>query len=189
MPLNDIAICSRALIRLGVAPIASFDDGTAEAEIAGALYPAARDSLLSSYGWKFATGQAQLAQLADPPVADFACAYALPGDFLRALSAGQDGRGRGLEYRIAGSALHTNGDSVLLTYIFRPDEADFPPYFETVLIAKLSAELCIPLTESAARAEFMFQLAASEFARARQIDSQQDTPGRIERFSLIDVRN
>ena len=189
MPLTDIALCSRALIRLGVAPISSFADGTAEAEICGALYGTVRDALLSAYGWKFATGQALLTQLADAPVADYQFAYALPSDFLRALSAGYDGRGRGLEYRISGNALHSNGENVLLTYIYRPDESGFPPYFESVLIARLSAELCIPLTESTARADFMYQLASSEFARARQIDSQQDTPERLERFSLIDARN
>jgi hypothetical protein len=35
----------------------------------------------------------------------------------------------------------------------------------------------------------MYNLANSEFARARQIDSQQDTPGRLETFSLIDARH
>ena len=38
MALNDVALCSRALIRIGAAPITSFNDGTAESEIAGALY-------------------------------------------------------------------------------------------------------------------------------------------------------
>jgi hypothetical protein len=188
MALSDIALCSLALIRLGAAPISSFEDGSAEAEITGALYPQARDALLSAYGWSFATGQVALPQLADPPLADYQYAYALPDDFLRALSAGSCGRGRGLEYRIGRNTLQTDSASVLLTYIFRPDESEFPPYFDTVLIARLAAELCIPLTEDTSRAEMMYSLASTEFARARQIDSQQDTPDRIERFSLTDVR-
>ena len=189
MPLTDIALCSRALIRLGAAPITSFNDGTAEAEIAGALYAPVRDALLSAYGWSFASGQAQLTRLADPPAADYQYAYALPEDFLRALSAGTGGRGRGLEYRLARSALHTDAEDVLLSYIFRPDEAEFPPYFDSILIARLSAEFCIPVTESTSRAEAMFRLAETEFSRARQTDAQQDTPGRIEDFSLIEARS
>ena len=188
MALNDIALCSRALMHIGCVPITSFDDGTAESEIAGALYAPARDALLSAYGWSFATGQVQLTQLDDAPVADYQHAYGLPNDFLRAMSAGSGGKGRGLSYRIARNALHTDADSVLLTYIFLPDESEFPPFFDAALIARLAAEFCIPLTESTTRAEAMIRLAEDEFRKAKQIDAQQDTPARIENFPLIDAR-
>lgn len=188
MALSDIALASRALIRIGAAPISSFDDGTAESEIAGALFGPVRDALLSAYGWSFALGQTPLNRLEAVPVADYACAYELPVDFLRALSAGTGGKGRGLNFRIARNALHTNATAVLFTYIFRPEEEEFPPYFDAALIARLAAEFCIPLTENTSRAESMYRLAELEFDRARQIDAQQDTPGRIEDFSLINAR-
>ena len=188
MALNDVALCSRALVRLGAAPITSFSDGTAESEIAGAMFGPTRDALLSAYGWSFACAQASLTQLADSPLADYQNAFQLPNDFLRALSAGQSGRGRGLNYRIARRCLHTDAEEVILSYIFRPEEEEFPPYFDMVLIARLSAEFCIPVTENTSRADALFRLADIEFARARQIDAQQDTPNRIENFSLIDVR-
>lgn len=189
MALSDIALCSRALIRIGAAPITSFNDGTAESEIAGALFAPVRDSLLSAYGWSFATGQAELVKLVTPPVADYGNAFALPTDYLRALSAGSGGRGRGLNYRIARGVLHANAEEVMLTYIFRPQEEEFPPYFDSVLISRLAAEFAIPVTENTSRAESMFKLAEMEFGRARQIDAQQDSPGRIEDFSLIDARS
>lgn len=188
MALNDIALAARALIRIGAAPITAFDEGTAEAEISGALFPTVRDALLSAYAWGFATGQIELTRLETAPMADFDYAYQLPNDFLRALSAGSGTRGRGLNYRIARGALHTNASEVILTYIFRPEEEEFPPYFDQALIAKLAAELTIPITESTSRAESLYRLAEREFERARQIDAQQDTPGRIEDFTLIDVR-
>lgn len=188
MALSDVALCARALIRIGASPITSFDDGTAESEIAGALFGPTRDALLSAYAWSFALGQVELTQLETPPIADYNYAFQLPSDFLRALSAGTGARGRGLEYRIARGALHTNADSVILTYIFRPDEEEFPPYFDQVLIARLSAEFTIPVTENTSRAEAHFKLADTEFVKARQIDAQQDTPQRIERFTLIDAR-
>jgi hypothetical protein len=187
--LSEIALCSRALIRLGAAPILSFDDGTAESEIAGALFGPVRDALLSAYSWSFATGQTSLNALETPPVADYQNAFQLPADFLRALSAGAGGRGRGLNYRIARNILHTNADAVTLTYIFRPEEEEFPPYFDAVLIARLGAEFCIPVTENTARAETLYRLADQEFQRARQIDAQQDSPVQIEDFSLIKARD
>lgn len=188
MALNDVGLCSRALIRIGASPITSFDDGSAEAEIASALFEPVTNGLLSSYAWSFATAQTELTQLAEAPLADYAYAYQLPNDFLRALSAGSGNRGRGLQYRIFQNALHCNAAQVMLTYVYRPEEEDFPAYFDQAVIARLAAEFTIPVTESTSRAETMIKLAEGEFERARQIDAQQDTPNRIETFTLTDVR-
>lgn len=188
MSLTALALCSRALLRIGAQPISSFEDGTAEAEVAANLYPATRDALLSAHPWSFATGQAALARLSAVPQADFAHAFALPVGFLRALSAGGAGRGRGIAYRIHENRLHAETAEVTLTYIFRPDESAFPPFFAACLAARLAAEFCLPLTESASRAEMLFRLAETELRAARQVDSQQDTPRAIEGFPLVDVR-
>jgi hypothetical protein len=188
MALTSIALCARALVKLGARSIASFDEGTAEAEIAAVLYPSIRDGLLSAHPWSFATAQATLARLARTPVADHAFAYQLPADFLRALSLGSGTRGRGVEYRVVESALHCDADAVVLSYVFRPDETGFPPFFDTLLIATLAAEFCLPVTESTTRAELLRRTAESEFRRARLIDAQQDTPQRIEDFTLVEAR-
>lgn len=188
MALGSIALCARALLKIGAASITSFEDGTAEAEIAGNLYGSVRDGLLSSHPWNFASAQATLPRLVAEPVADFNYAYQLPADFLRALSAGPTGRGRGLSYRIAETRLHSDSSQLVLSYVFRPDESAFPPFFDQALIARLAAEFCIPLTESTSRAETLFRLADRAFKEAKTIDSQQSTPGRIDDFSLINVR-
>ena len=189
MALSAIALCSRALIRIGASTIASFDDGTAEAEVAANLYPSIRDAMLSSHPWTFATAQAALPRLAAAPVADYAYAYQLPPDFLRVLSAGPSGRGQGLVYRISETRLHTDADSVVLTYVFRPDEASFPPFFDQALIARLAAEFCVPLTESTARTEFLYKLSEGEFRAAKLVDGQQHTPSAITSFPLVEVRS
>lgn len=189
MALNDIALCSRALIRLGAAPITSFNDGTAESEIAGALYGTLRDSILSSYPWTFATGQVELTRLSETPVTDYGYAFQLPNDFLRAISAGSSAQSQGARYRIVRDQLHTDYESIILTYIFRPDEAETPPFFDMVLISRLAAEFAIPVTESTSRAEAMYRMADKELAKARSVDAMQDTPNRMKDFTLIDVRD
>ena len=189
MALSSIAVSSRALLKLGANTISGFEEGTAESRIAGTLYGSTRDALLSAYPWSFATAQRRLARLSASPTADYAHAYQLPGDFLRALSAGQSGRGRGLEYRIAERRLHANAEELILTYIFRPQESETPPYFDQVLIGRLAAEFVLPLTESTSRAELLHKLAEDEFRRARLVDAQQDVPPRFEEFSLIEVRS
>ncbi len=188
MALTDIGLCARALVQVGAHPITSFADGTAESEIAALLYAPLRDAVISSYPWSFASGQATLTRLSTPPLSDYMYAYQLPADFLRAISAGQGHRGRGQSYRIANGQLHSNADTVILTYIFRPEEETFPPFFDRVLMLRLAAEFCLPLTENTSRADYLAKFAESELAKARQIDAQQDTPNRIEHFPLIDVR-
>lgn len=188
MALNSIQLASRALIKIGATPIAGFDEGTAESVVAASLYPSVRDALLSAHPWSFATAQRDLPRLVGVPTADFDYAYQLPSDFLRALSAGEAGYGRGLDYRIVERRLHTNAGAVTLTYVFRPGEASFPPFFDQALIAKLAAEFCLPITESTSRAEAMHKLAEDQARQARLIDAQQDVPARFEDYTLVGVR-
>lgn len=188
MALSSIELCSTALVKLGASAISSFEDGTPEADIAARLYPVTRDGLLSAHPWSFAVVQRSLARLAETPIADYAHAFQLPADFLKAISAGGDGRGRGLTYRINGRRLLANSERVTLTYIFRPSEGDFPAFFDSTLIARLAAELCLPLTEDAARTDVLLRLADAEMREARLLDSQQDSPKRVEDYSLIRAR-
>ena len=188
MAISDIALCSRALIRLGANPITSFDDGTAESEIAAALYPSIRDALLSSYPWTFATAQIELNQLQESPLVDFSTAFELPNDFLRAISIGSSKKSQGARYKILQNNIHTNMKSVVLSYIFQQDEEEYPPFFDIALIARLAAEFSIPVTESTSRTQTLYDLAERELEKARQIDAQQDSPNRIENYPLIDVR-
>ena len=188
MAFTDIELCTRALVKLGARPITSFSDGSSESEISSLLYAPARDGLLSSYAWSFATVQVALTPTLPTPVADYAYAYDLPNDVLRILSVGDNGAGAGVPYRAVGDVLHTNAASIILTYIARVNETAFPPYFNTALMARLSAELCLPLTENTSRADLLARLADQEFARARQIDAQQDTPNAIKDFTLINSR-
>ncbi len=188
MALTAIGLCSRALLKLGATPITTFEDGTTEAEIASGLYAPTRDALLSWYAWSFATVQANLPRLTEAPTADHAYAFQLPEGFLRALSAGPGSTSRGLSYRIVGRTLQCNSTQVMLTYLTRPAEADFPGFFDLALIAKLTAEFCIPLTESTSRADMLTRLAEKEFERARRLDTQQDTQPVFEDFTLIEAR-
>ena len=187
--LSGIDLSSRALIKLGANPISSFTEDSVEADVANTLYSSTRDAVLSAHPWTFATGQVTLAKLTETPVADFSYAYQLPADFLRAVSIGSGTDGRGIQYRISERRLHSDQDGINLTYIFRPDESTWPPFFDQVLITRLAAEFCIPITESTSRSDVLARLADIEFARAKSIDSQQESPDAIEDFSLINVRS
>lgn len=185
MSLTPIDLCSRALLRVGANGITSFYDGTIEAEIAANLYPSVRDALLSAHPWNFAMKQTELVRLATPPAADFDSAFPLPADCLRVISAGTNGRGAGLVYKIAGRVLAANEDNIMLTYVSRAPESISPPFFDYLLITFLAAEFCIPLTESTSRWEALRKIADLELRRARLIDAQEETPSAIQDFSLV----
>ncbi len=188
--LSDIALCSRALLSIGIDPITSFGDGSAESDVAGLLYSSVRDELISSYPWSFATGQIELAPLVATPVADFDYAFQLPDDFLRALSVGTPAlkTGSGVDYRIKERRIHCDEEAIVLSYIFRPDESACPPYFDGVLIARLAAEFCLPLTENTSRADLAARLASSKLGSARLTDAQQQTPNAFQDFTLLEGR-
>jgi len=188
MTITSTGLCSRALVQLGAQGISSFHEDTTEARVAGQLYATTLRALLASYPWRFALAQRKLARLHQTPTADYRRAYALPNDCVRVLSAGQSARGSGLGYRIAQNQLHTNAESVVLTYIAQPHERNFPAFFQQALIAQLAAAFCLPLTESTSRTDYLRGRAAEEIRQARLVDSQQAVPSHFKDFSLIEVR-
>lgn len=188
MIYTDLSLCSKALLKIGAQTITSFEDGTAEADVAANLYPIIRDGLLSSYPWSFAVCQKRLARLESAPLADYQYAYQLPADILRIISAGVGTRGKGMEYRVCENKIYTNSPEVILTYIYRVGEELFPTFFSEILVSKLAAEFCLPLTESSTRAEFLNKKFEDECKRARLIDAQQATPLKFEDFTLVEAR-
>ena len=96
--------------------------------------------------------------------------------------------GRGINYRLFEDRLHADSAQMTLTYIFRPTESTFPPFFAAALVARLSGEFCIPLTESSSRAQLLFNQAEDELRAARRTDSQQATTRALDGFPLIRAR-
>jgi len=188
MSLTDVEICSIALVKIGADAISSFDDESVEADIGRRLYEVTVRALITAHPWHFSIAETELQRLNEPPLAGYSYVFALPDDVLRVVSAGAIGRGRGLDYRVASDRLYTKSQKVVLSYQRRPSTEAFPAFFAQALIAKLAAELCLPLTEGTSRAEALQRLAASELKIARLIDSQQDTPSAVEDFTLIAAR-
>lgn len=196
MAMTPLQYASQALLRLGAQTIASFEDATVEAHAARLIYGPARDALLASHPWSFATETMRLAPLnprftaldeADSPD-DGARAFVLPAGVLRVMSAGRDANAEGLDYRLANGALLACADSLWLRAVMRVDEARFPAWFDAALILRLASELCLPLTESPTRAEMLAKAASDAVRQARLIDSQQQPTRGIQGFALSQGR-
>jgi hypothetical protein len=183
-----VELCAAALLKLGARAIDSLDEPTVEAGCARRLYPLVRDGLLVAHPWSFTLAAARLSPEAEAPLADFRYSFPLPADHLRTVSAGVGASARGLTYRIQGSKLLADAPEVTVAYQRRAGETMFPAFFVQALVARLAAELCIPVTEGTARAAELAQMAELELRRARLADSQQATPRRLEDFTLIEAR-
>ena len=188
MPMTAAELCAAALVKIGARPISDLAEDTAEAACARRLYPIARDLLLGLHPWSFTLAQARLTAEPASPLADFACAFALPADHLRTISVGTGARSRGLAYRIQGDRILCDAAEIVLAYQRRVPEEELPAFFLPLVVTRLAAEFCVPLTEGSGRAMDLYRLAEAELRSARLIDSQQATPQAFEDFTLIGAR-
>lgn len=86
---SEVSICNLALSHLGdEATVSSIDpaEGSQQAEHCALFYPIARNTVLESHPWGFATRRQALVELADTPAGTWGFVYQRPNNCLRALS-------------------------------------------------------------------------------------------------------
>ncbi|MEO1089167.1 MAG: hypothetical protein AAFX81_00920 [Pseudomonadota bacterium] len=186
-PTTDLELCNAALVKLGAAPITAFTTADAVAGISQVLYPLTVDAVLTAHPWSFSLRRVALTPAAGRPPADHRHRFILPDDFIRTIDVA-DGSKRTPDYRLVGSELQTNAEQIVLTYQFNAGVAAFPAFFRAALVARLAAELCLPLTESSSRAEALDRMAERELARAWAVDRAQETPVVVNDDSLTTAR-
>jgi len=116
-----------------------FDEGTKEAQVYAILYESVRDSELSSHFWNFnTTNFAPLDRRPmHRPTPDGPTASSCPADHLRTVQAyDANDRNRAVPYLEENAAIFADEDSISLKYQRRVDENLFPPFFQTVLVAR-----------------------------------------------------
>jgi hypothetical protein len=185
---SEIDICNLALGHLGDnATVASLDppEGSAQAEHCARFYPIARDTLLQSHGWNFATRRIQLAQLGIAPTGWY-FAYARPTDALDVFDIQfpdtQD-YGRPTQAFICESdslgneVIYTNVQNAICRYVARVDDTTrFSPLFVTALTWHLAGMLAGPIIKGdagAAESKRCAQMAQFYLAQAAHKDAQQ----------------
>lgn len=188
-----IRIANLALIRVGItALIASLDEATTEARVVKALWASARDGLLASHSWRFATKREPLAEYPWTPVVAWAGAFALPADCLVPLDLWAGSRSVPSDSRSpfevasspTGSALYTDASEPILRYVARVEDANlYTPHFSEALAWRLACDLVLSLPVKPTLAPMCFEryrVALSEAIaadlRMGQDDSVPDSP-------------
>ena len=178
---SPVALCNRALLEVGGNTIVSFLDETTESRICALIYEPIRDAVTQAYNWAHARARAgPLALLATSPIFGWTFQYKLPVELLTLQWAGTSG-GRNwryepqIEYEVEGRNLLCNvGEGVYIRYLKRvTDTAEFSSLFTEALVARLSAELAVPLSESRSLAQQHFQLFQAKIDEAAAVDGQQ----------------
>ena len=187
MPANTaIKVCSRASILIGGDAIQSFTEGTAEADVADAMYEDIAGAALCSTRWRFATNQVQLSRLEAVPTGRFDAAYQLPSDLLM-LSA-VTVNDEPIEYDMYGDKIYcdANENEVLVAdYIFRANESTWPPYFTIAVEFMMAAVFAVSVARDASLANMMEQKGDIQMAKARRLDSQQQTTRKLNTSRFI----
>ena len=173
---SAIKICSRASVLIGGNEIQSFTDGTAESEVADAVYEDIARTALTNTRWRFATDQAVLNRLASEPTGRWEAAYQLPAAALmvHALTVNDNV----IKYNTYGDKVFCDAsstDSVVADYNFRVLENEWPSYFTLAVQHMLAGAFAISLARDAQMSQLMDQKAMLYMAQARRLDSQQQT--------------
>lgn len=124
--MTKTEIANIALGQIGVSgAITDFSERSPEAERVRLHWDGVRDAMLRHKAWSFAAKRQVLSRLADAPEFDFAYAYALPSDYLRAIEFnGQAGGTSEAQYEISGGNLLSDSDVAQLKYTARVENTE-----------------------------------------------------------------
>jgi hypothetical protein len=175
---TQIEIVNRALVLIGVEPLASLTEDSAAARVAAAIWPDAIKAGISKSRWLFArfTQTATLSQHADNSPGDNYTRWVLPSDRLM-IEGLKDLRGEELVYKIEGDLAviesYAPPTKVYCTYVKDPGTGSLPSPFVVAMSYELAAEFAGPLTENATLIGRMRDTAQDKWQDAKTQDSQQ----------------
>lgn len=182
MTIADLTVINSAATRTGNDPVSVIlTDGTPVAKIALNTYEDMVKAELALYPWKRATKIAQLdridaAVLGDPPE-PWSAAYQLPNDLVEIRTVKVSGFP--INYEVHGNKIlcdASEGDDVILHYIWRVPETGWPAWFREGVTRRLEAIFLRGIGERANEAQARDKAADDSFALARNRDSQSQTP-------------
>jgi len=191
-PSTDIEVAQKAMVLVGLEPLASFTDQTDEALVANTIFEDVVEDCLAQHNWNFATGQKTLSRLTAVPVDRWDAAYALPTSpaVVQVQTVTIDDQPQ--QYDIYERYIYINAEvseDVVLNYIYRPETQYWPPAFTMWVIFRLASVFALSVTRKSDVAKSYVDLAEAQFRRAKSRDSQQVTtqglrPSRFHRVRL-----
>ena len=186
---SGLDICSRALILIGANPITSFQDATTEANVAVNVYEDVARAALVNSRFRFATNQEKLPLLSSVPTGRFDVAHQLPTDLLmlHAVTVNDNP----IEYSVYGDKVFSDSattDELIADYTFRANEKTWPSYFTLAVEYSLAIIFATSIARDSSLATLMQTQAERMMAKARNLDSQQQTTRKLTSSRFITSR-
>jgi hypothetical protein len=156
---SKVDVASQALARLGEPAISSFEEDSDTAEKVNQLYEPTILQLLSSHDWHFATRRKTLVEdAAGVPINEWTRAFLMPalrtdrvGKPLSVFNSTRVRAPQVFDYEIEEKWVFTNHTVIVIEYIWRVPESQWPGYFHTLAIEAVAATLALPVTENASK--------------------------------------
>lgn len=167
---SKVSIISDAYFQLGKNPINTLSPQIAMDVGASAIYDRVVPATLSVFDYPFARKQQQLNLNSDSPTDSYYTnSFKLPNDFLAFVSF--DECTIDFDYKIMGSNIWANQDTLTINYIYESSINLFPPQFCLYLTYLMCEHLAYPITNKAdvqayweKKANFYYGIAASTIA-------------------------
>ena len=192
MAITKIDICARALVMIGAQPITSFTDGSTEALVANNVYEDITKAALTRHKWRFATTQKQISLLTNTPTGRYDYAYQVPtnpevlqintitvNDYVIPYARYQD-------------YIYVDGygsqNTLIMDYVYRVDEAYFPPHFVLALEYELASIFAGSVARDSAMIKQFKEMAERQMLIAKNIDSSETTTKVLDTQRFINMR-
>ena len=177
------------MVLIGSEPITSFDTASTEALVAANMYEDTVRATLSSARWRFATEQAVLNQLTDIPTGRYDIAHQLPSNLL--ILHGITTNDRLIEYTVYGDKVFsdsTTQDVLIADYTYRATEDTWPSYFSLAVEYALASIFATSIARDDGLMQVMEAKGQLLMAKARNLDSQQQTTRKLSTSRFITNR-
>ena len=177
---------------IGSNPISSFTDDTTEALVTNNIYEEIIESTLCRARWRFATEQQQLSLLANAPTGRYENAYQIPTSpqCLQIISITENDVN--IQYARYGDKIFVDGhgsqSKLIMDYIFRQDESEFPPYFRLAVEYKLASVFAGAIARDSAMVREFDNLAERQILIARNTESAETTTKKLATDRFINER-
>jgi hypothetical protein len=180
MTETNISISNKALTKCGAGTIASFTEGSHEANVCSTMYDMTKKGLLYYTFWNFAIIKQAMNRLNETPSdKNFTYVHSLPGNIIRIKSVFND-EGRYLDdYKIEGNKVYSNDQTLFLEYVQEMVEDDFPVFFIEALVAKVAYEINEAITGIGTLNERLLQDFNIKLRAARIADGQENPPTNV----------
>jgi len=192
---NEVTICNQALSYLGADPITSLEDNNATAALMKVNYDTLRDAVLEERHWTFATLRRSSTTANTPPYGD-GFAHAIPQEYLlvyrvfrNVVSFDPNNWVPSTGWRREGANIIAREETIHMWGTERLTNTNrYTSMFRQCLAARLAADLCMAITESAEHQERMWKLYASKIVAAAASDGGQGDVDIITQHKLTGVR-